>query len=865
MRRRIDLYIDGQRADLQDDALVLMDYAVTDLQKPTAVRNTYSKQITLPGTPANDRIFGHSFRLDRAVGNFGFNPLIRTPFVIYSDTGEILQSGYLKLDRVDRTKSTQSYSVTLYGGLGSLMWGLSYGADGNALSLASLQYSVADTDFYFTINKTAVADAWARLYNGGGRPLFDIINFAPCYNGLPPTMESDKARLQSNYGEIVTLSRKYTEWETRDLRAQLQRPAIRVQKVIEAIQGAALTLGKTLTLDPAFFNASNPYYAKAWMLLPLLNTYENASAGQVGEPSTAHGLNDVEVSEGSTQSGGVVLYGDTFSSDPVTGEIDFSGFDPSIFLKGSLSVGLRAEDGNGVPLSGKYLGQFDGVAWSGTVIGVQAVASDGNGVLAYSRPVLAGGFLDDTDARVQAVLAALGGGGEYDMAGAAVDNTLYFTFDNIPIAASSDVTITFDVVAASNDGSSGTTFRLYDSNSADIPGYTEGAVFANIADGEFTLQQPPGVGTNTTVTKKMLLSDTVSPANFLLSFCKQFGLFIVETEPDKISILTRNTFYQANTVDLTGRVDRKSLKVTPLLFTKKWQRLALTVPATSKAKDYAGTYGRQFGDINLDTGIEFNAEKEDLLSDSCFKGGIFGKWASPLMYDYYNGANFINPALLAGYNRGGMIYPTYTTRTAVNSDHPGYDLTGKVFGFAQEDSGQKAVDIAGTLVFFNGVVRNPGMWFLSDNYPDASDTAIVCWQLVTAEDTYSSKVVNLPVFSRYMNDASGNVLQSWDFGTPAEIYDPALTIGPASSIYTRYWEAFARDRFNKSGKSLTAKVDLRGLQVGPGLLRNFFYYGGAYWVLNKITDYSLTTWDLAECEFIQVQDWNNFSNGQILD
>ena len=58
-------------------------------------------------------------------------------------------------------------------------------------------------------------------------------------------------------------------------------------------------------------------------------------------------------------------------------------------------------------------------------------------------------------------------------------------------------------------------------------------------------------------------------------------------------------------------------------------------------------------------------------------------------------------------------------------------------------------------------------------------------------------------------------------------------------------------------------MDLRGLQVGPELLRRFFWWDGALWVLNKIDNYSLTTWDLAQCEFIQVRDTDNYTIGQL--
>ena len=90
MRRRITLYIGDQRADLSDDGLVLFNYRAEDLSKPTVVSNSYSKQVTLPGTPANNAIFGHIFRTDRitdprrGVTGPGFDPSARTPFSIYA-------------------------------------------------------------------------------------------------------------------------------------------------------------------------------------------------------------------------------------------------------------------------------------------------------------------------------------------------------------------------------------------------------------------------------------------------------------------------------------------------------------------------------------------------------------------------------------------------------------------------------------------------------------------------------------------------------------------------------------------------------------------------------------------------------------
>ena len=183
MKRRITLYIAGEPCDLQDDGLVLLNVAIADLTNPAVQRNSYTHPVTLPRTPANDRLFGASFRMDRTAGpggsGPGFNASRTLPFSIYTAGGEILVAGYAKLDAVTR----EGYDVTLYGGLGELVYNLSYDADGNKRTLASLDYGV---DLDFTITKSAVLDAWARLAGDSTKPaVWDVINFAPAYNGIP--------------------------------------------------------------------------------------------------------------------------------------------------------------------------------------------------------------------------------------------------------------------------------------------------------------------------------------------------------------------------------------------------------------------------------------------------------------------------------------------------------------------------------------------------------------------------------------------------------------------------------------------------------------------------------------------------------
>ena len=162
MRRKIELYINGTLADLSDQGLVLFNYSLTDLQKPTAVKNGFSKQITLPGTPQNDFIFGHIERTDRVTTVSTFNPGKRSEFAIYDDKGQILESGYLRLDSLVRRGSVVTgYKVSLFGGLGDFFYALSYDDAGNKRTLADIDYlgKGDPTELDFTIRASTVQGA----------------------------------------------------------------------------------------------------------------------------------------------------------------------------------------------------------------------------------------------------------------------------------------------------------------------------------------------------------------------------------------------------------------------------------------------------------------------------------------------------------------------------------------------------------------------------------------------------------------------------------------------------------------------------------------------------------------------------------
>ena len=87
-----------------------------------------------------------------------------------------------------------------------------------------------------------------------------------------------------------------------------------------------------------------------------------------------------------------------------------------------------------------------------------------------------------------------------------------------------------------------------------------------------------------------------------------------------------------------------------------------------------------------------------------------------------------------------------------------------------------------------------------------------------------------------------------------------MTFDDDSSIYVQFWKNYIEDRYDDDSRVMTCKVNLSGYQVNESLLRNFYYYDGCLWVMNRIINHSLTTWDDTECEFVKIQDIDNYIN-----
>ena len=376
------------------------------------------------------------------------------------------------------------------------------------------------------------------------------------------------------------------------------------------------------------------------------------------------------------------------------------------------------------------------------------------------------------------------------------------------------------------------------------------------------------------ITKQMLLSTSGTPADYLLSLCKMCGFyFVMDNAEKKVTILRRNTLYQDETIDITDRVDlSKDITIQPLVFDSKWYKFSQDGIGGAFYDEYKSIEGIDYGIQLIDTGFDFNADVKDLLDTSVFKNACTILQRSRYWNIIESGVTFIPSPLL---DTGNTITrwndnnetqdtpiscpPSTASVTYYNDTYNGYDLqTGFKCQFA--DASGKQLDGKDVLLFLNRFDYYE-RFKVTDDLPVMSvvNDGKPCWILDEGAG------VDIPIFRRYYCEyryAKYNITRSLDFGVPRQLDIPSVVYKPESTIYSKCWRDYLVDRYDVDTRVMRCMVHFDGIKVSQDLLRKFYYYDNCIWVLNAIRNYSLTTYDAVECEFIKVKDKENYLNGQ---
>lgn len=923
MKRDLRLFIDGEEVELQKNPNILFTYSVDEVLNPTAVKNTFSKSVDIPGTKKNDRIFNGVFHLDRT----GFDGGKKIPFQIFADN-ILYEEGYCKLEKIKRQLGTTYYTLSFFGGLGSMFYSLSFKEDeqgvSNKKTLADLVYRYEgegseEVDLDFTINKDTVVDAWNNVE--GWSTKWRFLNFAPAYNGLPDDFDADKVLIEtqstssgggrggssipsvtedgntySPYGGYVLaeLDREYVESEMREFRSYLQRPVVRCMEVIKACCLPENNGGYHVNLDTKFFNNNNPYWYGTWCTLPLLTSFDYI--GQ--EETTAVTLNLQSATAQTTgftyvEKRNITLSDYVDASMNVTAKVKLSAVIPGatadayyptaysaaygVNYYGGVIVQLVAYDAFGRAVAGSN------PQWLNSAYGSRRV-SEGRG---SGRSQIYAVFpkLEDFDWTAPYGNTYDNHGGGFKLTGSTYEwkddggGDLKVTANNIPIGSTLKLEITKIYKQNSGTNNAMSLWERIEQGGEYTQYFKKDMTNFNVSleDVRISFASNETIRSNSLFTKKTVLSTDFTPCDFLLSFCKIFGLFF-RTNPDtrEVDILTRQNFFSGETVGLQDRVDRQDMQINPVSFSKKWYKYAFEDAGSEYAENYKKVYGKDYGQTLVDTGYQFNADTEDLFKDSIFKGAVQCTEKSsayafspdnperlPFTFYGYKYLLFNEQDATDTYEVTKPSQGTFDAFSGV-SNALYFDLFSKTQLHTADNSPS---DGGGVLMLFDGMQdlsapngADLGYYVTDDSsYMKILNDGTPCW-LYTRSETDSQgndiarKVSYCPKFGRYIiYQGSGYITKSLDFGEPETLYIPGAVSTVDSTLYDEWWKDYISDMYHIDTRIVNTKVLFKG-RITVDDLRKWYVFDNCVWRLSKISDWNIAEDGLVSCEFVKVND-----------
>jgi hypothetical protein len=150
------LFIEGRQVDLSENEVLQVTREIADIREPAQRSSDWSRTFRIPGTSANNKLFGHIFDVNQEQLNNGtqfapdFNPNKKAAALVTVDEVEQVR-GYVRLLNINVTRKGQiEYEVSVHGLAADLF-----------AKIRNLQLSDIDlSEFNHTLNRTNIQASW---------------------------------------------------------------------------------------------------------------------------------------------------------------------------------------------------------------------------------------------------------------------------------------------------------------------------------------------------------------------------------------------------------------------------------------------------------------------------------------------------------------------------------------------------------------------------------------------------------------------------------------------------------------------------------------------------------------------------------
>lgn len=857
------LFIENQEVELDKSVQFAITKKFEDLTNPTAIKNDWSKTVSIPFTQKNNNLFGNIYKTDRLIVTDGtdkntgiyFNPTLKMDFRL-QDNDNVLMTGYAKMNEIKQKDSKGTYEITLFGELGKVF-----------LEMQKITFDTTHPEQKYIIDgkqyveeyidKNLVASSWSSqgqthseletkyITQQGSSTLnpnydvYDIIGFAPntaFSNGFDYKTLQLFSKTTKTFSEILgdsftedlgiepdtVISNGITPRGMGEFRSYNQLPFVYWNKLFQMFQKKSEDLtGYSFVLDPDWFNTNNPYWYNLVYMLKKLNT----------ESSTDSATN---------------YYNTVFDSY----RWSKNGYDAPIqtqyfgVYETTETFPLVINDFRELPalfgISNKYDVQFSWSLDGRLRIHPNEAAAEWKDLYWGDTNALnlTVEVLNETD-NILLTYKILMCGTNYNVSSNNYDNI--FRFEK---ATDENATYFFNINSVINftgmyyDANQYVKFRCsakwendtlpFILNGQPYGGYgTHLNTFYFSTTSQLTAQIDTRFKSNSYFTFNDLWNNEYNLFEEILKYCKAYRIKIsVDDLGKKIYFQPSNKYFENyEVVDWTNKVDfSRDFIIKPIAFDNKYVLFNYKDSDVEICKSYKTKYGVNFGDYRLTTNYNFNDETTNL-----FKG--------------------IKPPIV--YTESVLSFLTLTNHKIF------YSFPNEIY-VANKDKNNKEVDIFGTLYFHKGLKNFNRESNLNLILPNISDDSR--FQRINSTYFYTFVQSDYITSSTYpfLDVVYNNNICT--FNVPSTNFTYDNNYSGKKSIYELYWKNYLDERYNIQNKKVTCYVKLTPLDWINFKFNKFVKIDNQLYMVNKIYDYDISSNEPTKVDLITIQDVTGYTN-----
>ena len=164
----IRLLVNNSPVDLSDNFDILISKSIADIKSPETRSSEWTKTVVIPGTRANNKLFGHIFEVEQTIQGTtqfapDFNPNKKADVVVLLDEIEQLR-GFIRLIQINVLDSTDiQYECSLHGQTADLF-----------TTIADRKLNVLNfSEYNHTLSSGSLIDSWdTTIYKNGSTQAF---------------------------------------------------------------------------------------------------------------------------------------------------------------------------------------------------------------------------------------------------------------------------------------------------------------------------------------------------------------------------------------------------------------------------------------------------------------------------------------------------------------------------------------------------------------------------------------------------------------------------------------------------------------------------------------------------------------------